>query len=116
MRYVDRLIHWFAAALSTTLGFIAIFATLIAGFIVGLLVQFDQEWSLLFNMYLSLAAIVIAAAILIAQRRDTNAIQAKLDQILLSGDADRRLVGIERNTVQEIEDIRTEQHGVLDGQ
>ena len=61
-------------------------------------------------MYLSLAAIVIAATILIAQKRDTAAIQAKLDQIILSGEADNKLIGIERQSFEEIEVVRKAQH------
>src|SRR3954462_7037286 len=96
MRQVTCLINWFASSLSTTFGFIGIVATLFIGFAVGVTFRFSETWSLLFNMYLSLAAIVIAATILIAQKRDTAAIQAKLDQIILSGEADNTLVGIER--------------------
>ncbi len=83
--------------------------TLVVGFVIGFTLHFGETWSILFNMYLSLAAIVIAATILIAQRRDTDAIQAKLDQIILATDADNKLVGIEGTSIEEIEKIRDQQ-------
>ena len=111
MGHLDAFINWFASALSTTMGFIAIMATLVVGFAFGVTFDFGENWSILFTMYLSLAAIVIAATILIAQKRDTAAIQAKLDELILSSASNNRLIGIERQTSEEIEMIRQEQHG-----
>ena len=111
MNYLDEFINWFASALATTVGFVAIMATLVLGFAFGVTLDFGEKWSILFTMYLSLAAIVIAATILIAQKRDTAAIQAKLDELILSGASSNKLIGIERQTSEEIEMFRQEQHG-----
>lgn len=114
MKRIDALIHWFAATLATSLGFLGIMLTLLLGFLIGIISRFGESWSLLFNMYLSIVAIVIAATILVAQKRDTNAIQAKLNHLILSGDSHNQLVGIEKSTVKEIEDIRDQQHADRD--
>jgi low affinity Fe/Cu permease len=84
---------------------------LLVGFAFGVTFDFAENWSILFTMYLSLAAIVISATILIAHKRDTAAIQAKLDELILSGTSSNRLVGIERQTAEEIEMIRQQQVG-----
>jgi low affinity Fe/Cu permease len=111
MDYLDVFINRFASSLATTIGFLAIMVSLVVGFAFGVAFNFGENWSILFTMYLSLAAIVITATILIAQKRDTAAIQAKLDELILSGASNNRLIGIDRQTSEEIEMIRQEQHG-----
>jgi low affinity Fe/Cu permease len=45
-----------------------------------------------------------------AGNRDTAAIQAKLDHLMMSGDGDNHLFGIEMRRAAEIEDIRSSNH------
>ena len=96
-----------AAALATTFGFLGIMSTILIGAAVGIPLHFSEFWSICFNMYLSLAALVIAATLLVAQRRDTSAIQAKLDHIMMSGEGDNDLVGLDSLPSAEIEKARS---------
>ena len=107
MHAIEHVVNRIARALATTTGFLCIVLSVVGGVLIGLLFRFDEAWLLAFDMYLSLAALVIAATILIAQRRDTAAIQAKLDHLMMSGDGDNYLVGIEMRRADEIEEIRT---------
>ena len=66
---------------------------------------------MLFNMYFTRRD-RNRGTIVIAQKRDTAAIQAKLDQIILSGEADNKLIGIERQAFEEIEVVRKAQHAM----
>jgi low affinity Fe/Cu permease len=113
MSSIEKRVSRFATALSTTAGFCAIMATVIVGALIGVASRFGDNWALLFNTYLSLVAIVIAASILIAQRRDTAAIQAKLDHIMISSESDNRLVGIDLRSSHEIDAMRSEHRDVV---
>jgi low affinity Fe/Cu permease len=116
MLWLERRVAGFAAALSTTLGFCGIMLTVAVGIAAGLATGFTEAWAVLFTTYLSLAAIVIASSILILQRRDTAAIQAKLDQIILSGESDNRLIGIDLKSSQEIAAMRSEHQDAVSTQ
>jgi low affinity Fe/Cu permease len=107
MNSIEHFVNLFAKALSTTAGFICIVFSIIGCLLIGIPLHFGGGWLLFFDTYLSLSALIIAATILIAQRRDTAAIQAKLDHLMMHGDGDNRLVGIELRRTHEIEEIRS---------
>jgi low affinity Fe/Cu permease len=107
MNSIEHFVNLFAKALSTTAGFMCIVFSIIGCLLIGIPLHFGGAWLLFFDTYLSLSALIIAATILIAQRRDTAAIQAKLDHIMMHGDGDNRLVGIELRRTHEIEEIRS---------
>jgi len=107
MNAVEHFVNRFARALSTTAGFICIVLSVISGLSIGVPLHFAGVWLLFFDTYLSLSALIIAATILIAQRRDTAAIQAKPDYPMMHGDGDNQLVGIELKRTDEIEEIRS---------
>jgi low affinity Fe/Cu permease len=50
MSHLDSFINWFASALATTIGFVAIMATLLVGFAFGVTFDFAENWSILFTM------------------------------------------------------------------
>jgi len=108
---LDRPILGLAVWLSKPAGFLATCFTVTAGLAAGALLSFDDHWALVFNLFLSIAAMLLAGVILVAGARDTGAIQIKLDELIRAVEnADDRLVGIEARSAEELELIRQGQH------
>ena len=102
-RTVSQFIHNFAAFLSTTSGFLATFMVLIIGIVIGVLLGFEQTFMTSFNIFLSIAAIVISGIILVSAARSEAAIHVKLDHLIEVSEATDRAIGLEHKEVQEIE-------------
>lgn len=101
---VDRHIHRLAVWLSKPLGFLATCGIIAVGLGAGFALAFNDHWALVFNLFLSIAALLVAGLVLVAGAKDTSAIQMKLDELIRAVDkADDRLIGIEQRTTEEIE-------------
>ena len=96
-------INRIADFLSTATGFITTFAILIIGVAIGALVQFDNAFMLAFNLFLSIAAVVIAGVILVSAARSEAAMQVKLDLLIEFSKASNKAIGLEHKDVAEIE-------------
>ena len=106
---LDRPIIGIAAWLSKPTGFLATCFTVALGIGAGAVLSFDDHWALVFNLFLSIAAMLLAAVILVAGARDTAAIQLKLDELIRAVEhADDRLVGIEEKGAEELDLLRQE--------
>jgi low affinity Fe/Cu permease len=103
MRMIGSAINAFAAFLARPAGYLAIMATLFAGGALLVLFGLSNGAQLAFNLYLSILAIVIGCAILVAGDRDTKAIHAKLDELILLSNARNEAIGLEHREVEEIE-------------
>ena len=103
----DRPIISLAVWLSKPVGFLTTCFTVTAGLAAGALLSFNDHWALVFNLFLSIAAMLLAGVILVAGARDTAAIQIKLDELLRAVEnADDRLVGVEERSAEELDLIR----------
>ena len=87
-----------AAFLSRPIGFIWTTGSVVLGFAAGAILQFDDHWSISFNLFLSVAAYLMAGVILVAGARDTAAIQLKLDELIRVSEANNDLIGVENKT------------------
>jgi low affinity Fe/Cu permease len=80
---------------ATGLAFVLVLAWALAGPIF----HFSDAWQLVINTGTTIVTFLMVFVLNNAQSRDTAAINAKLDAIILSIDsADNRLVGLERKT------------------
>jgi low affinity Fe/Cu permease len=80
---------------ATGLAFIIVLAWAIA----GPFFHFSDGWQLVINTGTTIVTFLMVFVLNNAQSRDTSAMNAKLDAIILSIDAaDNRLVGLERKT------------------
>jgi low affinity Fe/Cu permease len=98
-----RFIYRLASFLATWQGFLATFVVLIVGIAIGATLQFNEGFMFGFNIFLSVAAIVIAGIILVSGARSEAAIHVKLDYLIEYSKATNRAVGIEHKDVREIE-------------
>lgn len=98
-----RYINAIAESLSTATGFIVTFVALLAGIAIGAVMHFDQTFMFAFNLFLSVAAIVISGIILVSAARSEAAVQVKLDYLIEYSKASNRAVGIEHKDFHEIE-------------
>lgn len=102
-RYVSGFINLLAEVLSTWQGFVATFVVLLIGIAIGALVQFNEGFMFGFNIFLSVAAIVIAGIILVAGARSEAALHVKLDYLIEHSKATNKVVGLEHLDASEIE-------------
>jgi len=78
----------------------------IAWAVTGPAFGFSETWQLVINTGTTIATFLMVFLIQNTQNRDNAAIQAKLDDLILTSDAEDMFVGIERMTDKELEDLR----------
>lgn len=102
-RHVSGFINLLADLLSTWQGFVATFAVLVVGIAIGAALHFNEGFMFGFNIFLSVAAIVIAGVILVAGARSEAALHVKLDYLIEHSKATNKVIGIEHLDAKEIE-------------
>jgi low affinity Fe/Cu permease len=109
---MNRFINGLAAYLSTVNGFVATFVVLLLGIAIGAMLQFNDAFMFGFNIFLSIAAIVISGIILVSAARNEAAVHVKLDYLIESSKATNKAIGLEHKDVSEIEKerLRVETH------
>jgi low affinity Fe/Cu permease len=105
-RRISGFIYRLADFLSDWRGFIATFLALVAGIGTGAALQFDENFMFGFNIFLSVAAIVISGVILVAGARSEAALHVKLDYLIEHSEATNEVVGLEHKDAREIEEER----------
>jgi low affinity Fe/Cu permease len=104
---LDSHIVTLATWLSKPVGFLATCFAVTAGIGLGIALGFNDHWALVFNLFLSIAALLLAGIILVAGAKDTVAIQVKLDELIRAVDkADDRLIGVDQRSAEELERLR----------
>jgi low affinity Fe/Cu permease len=103
---MSRFINRIAEFLSTWQGFVATFIALMVGIALGAMLQFNESFMFGFNIFLSVAAIVISGVILVAGARSEAALHVKLDYLIEYSKAKNDAIGIEHKDVHEIEKER----------
>jgi low affinity Fe/Cu permease len=100
---MSRGINSIASFLSTAHGFALTFVILMLGIGIGAMVQFNEAFMFGFNIFLSVAAIVISGIILVSAARSEAALHVKLDYLIEYSRATNKVVGLEHKDVGEIE-------------
>jgi low affinity Fe/Cu permease len=103
---MSRFINNIADFLSTARGFLTTFALLLIGIAIGVMLQFNEGFMFGFNLFLSVAAIIISGVILVAGARSEAALHVKLDYLIEYSKAKNHVIGIEHKDVHEIEKER----------
>jgi low affinity Fe/Cu permease len=104
--HISRFINLLAEFLSTWQGFVATFIVLVVGIAIGAVLQFDESFMFGFNIFLSVAAIVIGGIILVAGARSEAALHVKLDYLIEYSKAKNDAIGLEHKDAEEIEEER----------
>lgn len=99
----SRPINKLADFLSSAVGFVTTLLVLLVGVAIGATVQFSDDFMFVFNLLLSMMAIVISGVILVSGARSEAALQVKLDYLIEASRAPNKSVGIEHKDVAEIE-------------
>ncbi|HEY0853937.1 MAG TPA: low affinity iron permease family protein [Devosia sp.] len=112
---LSRAINGVASFLSTAYGFILTFIALLVGIGIGVMLQFNDVFMFGFNLFLSVAAIVISGIILVSGARSEAALHVKLDYLIEYSKATNKAIGLEHKDVAEIERERAkvEEHAKL---
>lgn len=106
--HLSRSLNRVAEFLSTAVGFATTFVFLLVGIAIGALFQFSDAFMFLFNLFLSMLAIVISGIILVSGARSEAALQVKLDYLIEASKAPNKTVGLEHKDVADIEEARAE--------
>ena len=72
----------------------------------GPVFRFSETWQLVINTGTTIITFLMVFLIQNTQNRDNAAIQAKLDDLILTSDAENEFIGIEKMTDKELETLR----------
>jgi low affinity Fe/Cu permease len=106
---MDRFFARFATATAHATGspfaFMLCVATVVFWAASGPFFGFSETWQLVINTATTIVTFLMVFLIQNTQNRDSAALQAKLDEIILFTDAENEFVGIERLTDKELEEL-----------
>jgi low affinity Fe/Cu permease len=88
--------------------FIACLVLVIVWAATGPLFHFSDTWQLIINTGTTVLTFLVVFLIQNTQNRDNAAVQAKLDELIIAGRAEKRFVGIEHLTDRELDKILSE--------
>jgi low affinity Fe/Cu permease len=92
-----------ARATGTPWAFILCLAVVLVWAVTGPLFGFSDTWQLVINTGTTIVTFLMVFLIQNTQNRDGAAIQTKLDELILSSDAENEFVGIEKLTEKELQ-------------
>src|SRR5204863_971288 len=107
---MDRAFTWFSSKISflsgQPLAFVLAVLTILVWGVTGPFFAFSDTWQLVINTGTTIVTFLMVFLIQNAQNRDNAAIQVKLNELIRVGKAQNSLVGVERLTEEELEEIR----------
>ena len=109
---VNKLFSKFATKTSKLAGkpatFVLAVALVVAWAATGPLFGFSDVWQLVINTSTTIITFLMIFVLQNSQNRDSEAIQAKLDELILVGAAHNRLVGVEKLDEHELDKLKKE--------
>ncbi len=107
---MERLFADFASRTSRACGqpltFVFMVALVLVWALTGPLFHFSETWQLVINTGTTIITFLMVFLIQNTQNRDNAAVQAKLDEIILTSKADNHYIGIERLTDSELAELQ----------
>jgi low affinity Fe/Cu permease len=112
----------FATAVSDLSGkpltFVVAFLLVLAWAITGPIFNYSETWQLVINTSTTIVTFLMVFVLQNSQNRDGKALQAKLDELILTSKASNKFVGVEkldeRELLQMSEDCSAEAAGAVD--
>lgn len=105
----SRLFSKFASAISDLSGRPATFAIAVALVVIwglsGPLFAFSETWQLVINTSTTIITFLMVFVLQNSQNRDGKALQAKIDELILTSAAQNKFVGIEKLDEEEIRQV-----------
>jgi low affinity Fe/Cu permease len=90
---------------------LAVMALVVVGWTsYGAFAGFTKEWFLISNMFATVVAFLILLLVQHTRARRTQAIQAKLDELIFSSAARNHWIGAERHAPELIQEMRVRHH------
>jgi len=107
---IDKIFAAFANRTSKAAGspwaFGACLLLVVAWAATGPIFKFSETWQLVINTGTTIITFLMVFLIQNTQNRDAAAIQAKLDDLILTSDAENEFIGIEKMTDKELTELR----------
>jgi low affinity Fe/Cu permease len=104
---LDKFFARFANATAQAAGkpatFLACFALVVLWAASGPVFKFSETWQLVINTGTTIITFLMVFLIQNTQNRDSEALQTKLDELILSSTADNEFVGIEKLSEKELD-------------
>lgn len=107
-RRTSSVVSWLAGHHFT---FAVLVAATIGWTLFGLKSGFRVEWFLMSNTLGTVGSFLILVMLQHSKRRETLAIQTKLDQLIFASDAKNDWIGAQRHEADVIDDMRLKHHG-----
>ena len=95
-----------ARAMGSAWAFCACVVVVVAWAVTGPAFGFSETWQLVINTGTTIVTFLMVFLIQNTQNRDGSAIQAKLDELILTSKAENAFIGIEKLTDKELDELR----------
>lgn len=82
--------------------FVAAFAVIVVWAVSGPIFDYSETWQLIVNTATTIVTFLMVFVLQNSQNRDVRALQAKLDELILTSQAENSFVGIEKLDEQEL--------------
>ncbi|MFC3204681.1 low affinity iron permease family protein [Aquamicrobium soli] len=105
-RMFNRMAESVARATGRPWAFTICIAAVVLWAVTGPAFNFSETWQLIINTGTTIVTFLMVFLIQNTQNRDGAAIQAKLDELIRSGDGKNAFIGIEHLTEAEVEEFR----------
>jgi low affinity Fe/Cu permease len=110
MNGVSAAFSRFATAVSEVVGrpvtFVVALALILVWALSGPLFGFSDVWQLVINTSTTIVTFLMIFVLQNSQNRDGHALQAKLDELILSSTAQNKFIGIEKLDEQQLKELR----------
>ncbi|MGV4797355.1 low affinity iron permease family protein [Rhizobium sp. F40D2] len=92
----------YIADLSVKPGTFVVAVTLVIGWVFGPFVGYSETWQLVINTSTTIITFLMVFVLQNSQNRDGKALQTKLDELILTSQAQNKFVGIEKLDEEEL--------------